>query len=97
MYGNLAEVNVTLTIACTTVRLSFQYCWKGKDTSGWLFATFFFKCEYKINAGHYFFKFHGLIKILLKVKTEAECQRKLSEVKFMRKENILLQEAVDTL
>lgn len=41
--------------------------------------------------------FHGLIKILLKVKTEAECQRKLSEVKFMRKENILLQEAVDTL
>lgn len=41
-YGNLAEVNMTMTIACIRVGLSFQYYGKGKkNISGWLFATGF--------------------------------------------------------
>lgn len=34
--------------------------------------------------------FHGLIKIPLKVNTETKCQGKVSEVKLIKEEDILL-------
>lgn len=43
----------------------------------------------------FFLVFHGLIKIPLKVKTESKYQGKFSEVKFARKENILLLDTGD--
>lgn len=40
-YGNLAEVDMTGSRACIGVGLPFQYRWKSKNISGWLFATGF--------------------------------------------------------
>ena len=47
----------------------------------------FCNCYFNVNIGltqDVFFKLCGLIKILLKVKIEAECQGKLCEMKLMK-------------
>lgn len=48
----------------------------------------FCNCYFNVNIGltqDVFFKLCGLIKILLKVKIEAECQGKLCEMKLMKR------------